>query len=127
MQVFLENLELLAYHGVYDEERREGRRFRFDVAAEVDSWTISDDPGEILDYRKLARIVLDVVVEGPSRNLIETLGWDIADATFSQHPEVLRVDLTIRKYATGVVGDPEWVGMRATLARAEWVHRVEST
>lgn len=123
MRVFLENLELLAYHGVYEEERREGRRFRFDVSADVDHWSITDDPGEILDYRKLARIVMDVVIEGPSRNLIETLAWEIAGATFAQHPEVNALDITIRKYATGVVGDPEWVGMQAALTRSEWEER----
>ncbi|MEC9400568.1 MAG: dihydroneopterin aldolase, partial [Myxococcota bacterium] len=35
MRIFIEGLEFLAAHGVYEQERREGRRFRVDLSVEL--------------------------------------------------------------------------------------------
>ena len=120
MRIFLENLQVSGHHGVYDYERREGRQFRIDLSVDVDDWTTSDDPGEILDYRKLASIVEEVLLEGPARNLIETIAWDIANRTFERHERVNGLQIAVRKQATGVAGDPEWVGVSAALDRTRW-------
>ena len=120
MRVLFENLEIVGHHGVYEEERAEGRRFRVDMAVRVATWPISDDPGDILDYRRLARIATDIIEDGPTRNLLETLAWDIVDRTFDQHDEVRELDLTLRKAATGVPGDPEWVGVCTNITRERW-------
>lgn len=126
IRVFLENLQLVAPHGVYEEERREGRTFRFDLVATVERWTRSDDPAAILDYRRLSEIVHDVVLHGPSRNLIETLAADITDRCFADHPTIVAVSLEIRKRATGVPGDPEWVGCAISLDRDTWQRQPRS-
>lgn len=106
-------LRFLGLHGVYDEEREEGRHYEVDLAVDVPR---ADGGGvdaltETLDYRDLAQICVDVF-DGPSVHLIETLGSTICRRVLDEHPTVQRVRLHIRKRATGVPGDPASVGVR---------------
>ncbi|TVR01735.1 MAG: dihydroneopterin aldolase [Deltaproteobacteria bacterium] len=116
--ILVHNLEFVGHHGVYDEERHEGRRFAVDIAAHVETRGAgsSDRLGDTVDYRDLARIVLEVA-DGPSRHLIETLAEESCTRILDELPSVRQVELTIRKYATGVPGDPDWVGLRILRCR----------
>lgn len=122
MKVLVENLTVRGRHGVFDEERAEGRVFRFDVVATLDHWPISDELLDTVDYRSLVEIIMGVV-EGESLHLIETMAWRIVDQCFSTSPPITHVALTIRKRATGVTGDPEWVGGQFDCDKAAWLAR----
>ncbi|MFT6395294.1 MAG: dihydroneopterin aldolase [Bradymonadia bacterium] len=110
--IAVHNLEIRGRHGVYEEERAEGRRFAFDAEVDVPAQSAgtTDALGRTVDYRDIAQIIVDVV-DGPSVHLIETLAEEIC-ARVLKELSVERVRLAIRKYATGVPGDPEWVGLR---------------
>ena len=109
MHVFVESLTFTGRHGVYEEERRDGRRFCVDLEVVTDA--ASDDQiGQTVDYRGLAECILEVG-QGDSVELIETLASRILDRVFARFA-VRRADITVRKKATGVPGDPEWVGVR---------------
>jgi 7,8-dihydroneopterin aldolase/epimerase/oxygenase len=55
--VFVEGLELYAYHGVPDEEQALGHRYRIDVRLELDGGaTTSDDVEETVDYALVAKL-----------------------------------------------------------------------
>ena len=116
--IAVHDLELRGRHGVYDEERSEGRRFAFDVEVDVPAGSLGagDALGRTVDYRDIAQIVV-AVVDGPSVHLIETLAEDICGRILAELP-VERVRLAIRKFATGVPGDPAWVGVRVERAQA---------
>ena len=119
MKVFVENLEFVGRHGVYSDERDEGRLFRVDVAAELDRYVITDDVDETLDYRRLVNHVLEIGT-GRSLNLVETMAWRILDMTFDKHPAVCAMTVKIRKRVTELAGEPEWVGTVFELNRDEW-------
>lgn len=108
----IHDLRRLARHGVYDEERAEGRRFAVDVEATVATAEAgrSDALGDTVDYTALAGIVVDVL-DGPSMHLIEALAQRMCDRMFAEHPRVEHVRLNLRKVATDVPGDPAWVGL----------------
>lgn len=112
MEIFVEGLEFVGAHGVYEEERVEGRRFRVDFLVQTsrDQSSSSDDLEETIDYRGLADIILEVG-KGPSCFLIERLAGEILDKTFERYNTIERAKVTIRKYATGVPGDPDCVGV----------------
>src|SRR5581483_112041 len=55
----LSGLELFGYHGVLDEEKRDGQTFWFDVELEVGEWGANDRLDEAVDYR----LVVDAVRE----------------------------------------------------------------
>lgn len=104
-------LRFLGYHGVYDEERRDGNQFNVDVVVEVDTHApgSSDTLGDTVDYRDISQAVLEVG-QGPSRHLIESMADAMAALILERLP-VSAVEITLRKYAKGVPGDPEWVGL----------------
>jgi dihydroneopterin aldolase len=112
MRIFIEGLEFLAAHGVYEEERREGRRFRVDLSVELsrNQGCESDELEDTIDYRDLSQAVLDVA-EGPSVSLIEHMGEQILSLLFMRHTSIERAQVTIRKFATGVPGEPACVGI----------------
>lgn len=111
--ILVRGLEFLAYHGVYPEERRDGRNFSVDIDAEVSIAPAgqSDDLADTVDYRDLCRIVLEVA-QGPSVLLIEKLAEDICGRLLGEIGALKSVRLTIRKFATGVPGEPRWVGLQ---------------
>jgi dihydroneopterin aldolase len=113
MRIFVEKLEFVGYHGVYAEERRDGRRFLVDLSVDIgDSLAAQDDDlAHTLDYRGLAEVVMAVGTD-ESYRLVERMGDEILERIFAQFPAVLSADLTIRKYATGVPGEPECVGIQ---------------
>lgn len=120
MKIFVQNLEFEGFHGVYEEERRDGRRFQIDLEVTVDAQGAaeSDDLAQTLDYRRLAEIV-DEVAHGPSRFLVEKLAAQIVDLALSRYPQVEEATVRIRKHATGVVGNPQWVGVELTRRRGD--------
>jgi dihydroneopterin aldolase len=64
-------------HGVLDEERRDGQRFRFDVALEVQEPT-RDEIDETVDYRDIVACVREVS-DGRAYQLLEALVAAVAD------------------------------------------------
>ncbi|MEZ4460306.1 MAG: dihydroneopterin aldolase [bacterium] len=81
----------------------------------VDLEVMTDDAstgqiGQTVDYRGLAECILEVG-HGRSVELIETLATHILDRVFARFA-VQHAAITVRKKATGVPGDPEWVGVR---------------
>ena len=120
MKIFVQNMEFDGFHGVYEEERRDGRRFQIDLEVEVDaeSAAASDDLDETLDYRRLAEIV-DEVAHGPSRFLVEKLAGEIVDTALERYDQVQQATVRVRKHAPDVVGGPQWVGVELTRHRGE--------
>ncbi len=119
MEVFVEGLAFKGYHGVYEEERRDGRRFEADVRAVVSDESSSDSDAldDTLDYRHLAQAV-DDVAHGESRFLVEKMAGEIADRVLEAHESVVSVTVTIRKKAPDVTGGPRWVGVELTRRRS---------
>lgn len=113
MHIFVENLEFIGAHGFYEAERRDGRRFQVDLEVDIgELLAVEDDNLEhTLDYRGLAEVIL-AVGTGESYKLVERVGDEILTRVFEQFSQVDAADLTIRKFATEVPGDPECVGIR---------------
>lgn len=111
-QIHVRGLTLVAPHGVYDEERREGRQFRVDLDAHVPIAQAGKQDAllKTVDYRVLCEAIL-TVLNGPSKSLIESLATEIVDEVFLCAPTVERVRVTVWKRALGVPGDPQEVGV----------------
>ena len=90
MRIEVAGIELRGFHGVLDEERREGQRFRFDVSVDV-SEPAEDDIDAAVDYRDLVACVREVS-DGTHFQLLETLAAAIADELRRRFPvELVRV------------------------------------
>ena len=94
MKIELTGIELHGLHGVLDDERREGQRFRFDVSVEV-AEPAADDIDAAVDYRDLVACVREVS-DGTHFQLLETLAAAVADELKRRFP-VERVRVRVGK------------------------------
>jgi 7,8-dihydroneopterin aldolase/epimerase/oxygenase len=77
VEIEVAGIELWGYHGVREEERRDGQRFLFDVALEV-SEPAEDAIENAADYREIVAAVKQVSDSRPYQ-LLESLAAAVAD------------------------------------------------
>lgn len=93
----LVGLELYGYHGVNEDERRDGQPFVFDVALEVPDGTgAADRIEDTIDYRKVAALVREVS-DGRAYKLLEALAAALADAMLERFPPAHAVRVRVSK------------------------------
>ena len=91
----LAGLEIFGYHGVDEDERRDGQRFLYDVELDVGEAGSTDRIEEAVDYREVAACVREVS-ESRAFHLLEALAAAVADALLDRFP-VARVRVRVRK------------------------------
>ncbi|TQF75040.1 dihydroneopterin aldolase [Rhodococcus spelaei] len=96
-RIELRGLKVRGNHGVFDHEKRDGQDFYVDVTVWMDlaPAAVSDDLADTLHYGELAQTAADIVA-GPSRDLIETVAAEIADAVLADE-RVSAVEVTVHK------------------------------
>jgi 7,8-dihydroneopterin aldolase/epimerase/oxygenase len=92
--VELQGVELHGFHGVLDEEQREGQRFLFDLRLEVEQ-PVADRIESTVDYRDVAACVREVS-DGRRFRLLESLAAAVADELMARFP-LRSVRVTVRK------------------------------
>ncbi len=94
--VELAGLELRGFHGVNEDERREGQRFLFDLSIDVPAdAAVTDRIEDAVDYRDVAATVQEVS-DGRAYSLLEGLAAAVADAILARFPAE-RVRVRVRK------------------------------
>jgi dihydroneopterin aldolase len=96
-RIELRGLKVRGQHGVFDHERANGQDFVVDITVWIDlaDAATSDELTDTYDYAALARLAADVVA-GPARNLIETVGAQIADQVMDDE-RVHAVEVMVHK------------------------------
>lgn len=104
-RVFLERIRGYGYHGVNPEERILGQRFEVDVSlsANLRPAGMSDDVADTISYSAVYRLVNEIV-EGPPRNLIESVAEEIAMRLMETFSLAQDVTVTVRKPDAPVKG-----------------------
>lgn len=96
-RIELRGLMVRGRHGVFDHERANGQDFVIDITMWIDlaDAAASDDLTDTYDYAALAQLAADIVA-GPPRNLIETVGGEIADQVMDDK-RVHAVEVVVHK------------------------------
>lgn len=96
-RIELRGLKVRGQHGVFDHERANGQDFVVDIMVWIDlaGAAASDELADTYDYGALAQLAADVVA-GPARNLIETVGAQIADQVMDDE-RVHAVEVVVHK------------------------------
>jgi dihydroneopterin aldolase len=96
-RITLTGLSVFGYHGVFEHEKRDGQTFLVDISVWLDLSlaAATDDLTKTVHYGELAELAAGIV-GGPSRDLIESVAGEIANAVLSAFP-VSAVDVTIHK------------------------------
>ncbi len=95
LTVELAGLEVFGYHGVEEDERREGQPFLYDLWLDVPDAALSDRIEDAVDYREVAACVRQVS-EARQFHLLEALAAAVADAILERFA-VERVRVRVRK------------------------------
>ncbi|MEJ4120592.1 dihydroneopterin aldolase [Corynebacterium macginleyi] len=119
-RIELTGLECFGYHGVFAEEKRTGQPFIVDIIcwSEFAEAAAHDDLTMTINYAELANIAADIV-EGPSRDLIETVASEVADTIMASFADLHAVEVTVHKPKAPI---PRTFGDVAVIARRSRKH-----
>lgn len=103
--ITLKNCAFFARHGIYSEEEALGQRFFVDALLTVDGGNSleKDDLEGTADYGAVFRLIEKIIL-GKRRYLIEALALDVAKEICREFPMVKQVEVTIRKPNAPVQG-----------------------
>lgn len=104
------NCAFFAHHGVFEEEEKLGQRFYVDAVLAV-------DPGDSLENDDIDKTVhygivfsmIEKIITGKRRYLIEALALDVAKALCAAFPQIQKADITVRKPNAPVAGVLDFV------------------
>lgn len=101
----MKNCAFFARHGVHDEEEALGQRFYVDAVLSVDPGQAleADSIEATVDYG-VAFKVIEKIITGERRFLIESLALEVAKALTSRYPQIGRAEITVRKPNAPVPG-----------------------
>lgn len=97
-EITLCGLEFFGFHGCFPSEKTHGQLFIIDVKMKISLTEAgkSDDLNDTIDYTKVVELVKDIV-EGKSKNLIESLAESIAKKILQKFEKVKEVAVTVHK------------------------------
>jgi 7,8-dihydroneopterin aldolase/epimerase/oxygenase len=103
-EIWLEGIEFKAFHGVYEQERKEGNTFVVDlkVITDFSKSAITDNLADTVDYGALYLIVKQEM-EIPS-NLLEHVAKRILDKILDYSEAILAIEITISKLNPPIEG-----------------------
>lgn len=101
----LQNCAFFARHGVHDAEETLGQRFYVDAVLTIRSERPLDEDAieGTVDYGE-AFGVIEAIVTGRRRFLIEALAHDVAKALCQRFPQIGQAEVTVRKPNAPVAG-----------------------
>lgn len=101
----MKNCAFFARHGVHDEEEMLGQRFYVDATLTVDPGTALEEDriDGTVDYG-VAFSLIEKIITGRRRFLIEALAMDVARALVARYPQIARAEITVRKPNAPVPG-----------------------
>lgn len=110
MTITIRDLEIYAYHGVYEQERRAGQAFRLqcDLSFEPEDPLVSLD--RTVDYTRVIEMIR-AIMSNPE-DLLETVAMRISDRIHAEHPIVRHVDISIEKCSPPIPSFGGRVGVR---------------
>jgi dihydroneopterin aldolase len=101
----LKNCAFFARHGVLDEEETLGQRFYVDAALTVEpGQALVDDSIEGTVNYGVAFAVIEKIITGERRFLIEALALEVAKALTARFPQIKKAEITVRKPNAPVPG-----------------------
>ena len=117
-QITLTGLRASAFHGVFENERRDGQVFVVDVTVSLDfaAAAAGDDLGLTIHYGELAEEIVGAVERDPV-DLIETVAERIAQVVLA-HRAAQLVTVTVHKPSAPVTVPFDDVSVTITRARS---------
>ena len=96
--ITLKGIQGFGYHGVFEDEAKNGQNFFVDLEIYLDlsRASVSDELSETIDYGSLADLVVEEIT-GERVQLIERLAGRIADRIKDNFPQISHIAVSVHK------------------------------
>jgi len=117
-QIVLTGIHGFGYHGLFEQERKDGQDFFVDLILLVDlrAASTSDAISDTVNYAEITELVVEEITSNPV-NLIEKLAGRIADRVLTQHVKVNSVTVTVHKPQAPVAAQLKDIAVVVTRSR----------
>jgi dihydroneopterin aldolase len=117
-KVFIERLELRAFHGCFPHEREYGQMFEInlDLEADVSEAAAIDSLAAAIDYGAVVASTEKVFCGAP-RHLVEAAALDVAEALLAAFPRLESVTVRVAKLAPPIPAKLRAAGVEITVNR----------
>jgi dihydroneopterin aldolase len=119
-RVFIERLELRAFHGCFPHERQYGQMFEInlELAADLSEAAASDSLTTAIDYGEVVAVTQKVFC-GEPRHLVEAAAFDIARALLTAFPRLDSVTVRVGKLAPPIPAKLRVAGIEIEVKRGQ--------
>ena len=119
--LFIDNLEVFANHGLFEEENKLGQKFIFDIECELNykKAMFSDEMTDSVSYADLAEVVVKTATTN-TFNLLERLAGEILKNIFTEFSQIENINLKINKPGAPIKYHFEKCGVEVNVSREEF-------
>ena len=119
--LFIDNLEVFANHGLFEEENKLGQKFIFDIECELNykKAMISDEMTDSISYADIAEVVVKTATTN-TFNLLERLAGEILKNIFTEFSQIENIKLKINKPGAPIKYHFEKCGVEVKTSREEF-------
>ena len=119
--LFIDNLEVFANHGLFEEENKLGQKFIFDIECELNykKAMFSDEMTDSISYADIAEVVVKTATTN-TFNLLERLAGEILKNIFTEFSQIENINLKINKPGVPIKYHFEKCGVEVKTSREEF-------
>ena len=119
--LFIDNLEVFANHGLFEEENKLGQKFIFDIECELNykKAMFSDEMTDSISYADIAEVVVKTATTN-TFNLLERLAGEILKNIFTEFSQIENINLKINKPGAPIKYHFEKCGVEVEISREEF-------
>ena len=119
--LFIDNLEVFANHGLFEEENKLGQKFIFDIECELNykKAMFSDEMTDSTSYADIVEVVVKTSTTN-TFNLLERLAGEILKNIFTEFSQIENIKLKINKPGAPIKYHFEKCGVEVKLSREEF-------
>ena len=119
--LFIDNLEVFANHGLFEEENKLGQKFIFDIECELNykKAMFSDEMTDSISYADIAEVVVKTATTN-TFNLLERLAGEILKNIFTEFSQIENINLKINKPGAPIKYHFEKCGVDVKTSREEF-------
>ena len=119
--LFIDNLEVFANHGLFEEENKLGQKFIFDIECELNykKAMFSDEMTDSISYADIAEVVVKTATTN-TFNLLERLAGEILKNIFTEFSQIYNIKLKINKPGAPIKYHFEKCGVEVEVSREEF-------
>ena len=119
--LFIDNLEVFANHGLFEEENKLGQKFIFDIECELNykKAMFSDEMTDSISYADIAEVVVKTATTN-TFNLLERLAGEILKNIFTEFSQIENINLKINKPGAPIKYHFEKCGVEVKTSREEF-------